>query len=106
MLNLVPTHGIPPDVHAAASMYFYHHTPLGQSRVYRVTQVRTDGVHCRESASTGPVVLKVVRVTDAAFASPWTNDYCAPLFSHTRCWYKVSMFKYKKLRGFAKKGHT
>ena len=32
----------------------------GQSRVYRVTQLRTDGVHCRESADTGPVNLKVV----------------------------------------------
>ena len=30
------------------------HTPSGQSRVYRVTQLRTDGVHCRESAGTGP----------------------------------------------------
>ena len=35
-------------------------TPLGQSRVYRVTQLRTDGVHCRESAGTGLVNLKVV----------------------------------------------
>ena len=35
------------------------HTPSGQSRVYRVTQLRTDGVHCRESAGTGPVNLKV-----------------------------------------------
>ena len=34
------------------------HTPSGQSRVYRVTQFRTDGVHCRESAGTGPVNLK------------------------------------------------
>ena len=79
----------------AASIYFYHHTPSGQSRVYRVTQLRADGVHCRESAGTGPVVLKVVRVTGAAFASSWTNYYCASLFSHTHYWYKVSMFKYK-----------
>ena len=59
------------------------HHPSGQSRVYRVTQLRTDCVHCRESVGTGPVVLKVVRVTGAAFASPWTKCYCAPLFSHT-----------------------
>ena len=77
----------------AASIYFYHHTPSAQSRVYRVTQLRTDCVHCRESAGTGPVVLKVVRVTGAAFASPWTKCYCAPLFSHTSYLYKVSMFK-------------
>ena len=29
---------------------------------------RTDGVHCRESAGTGPVVLEVVPVTSAAFS--------------------------------------
>ena len=29
-------------------------------RVYWVTQLRTDGVHCRESAGTRPVSLKVV----------------------------------------------
>ena len=34
---------------AAVSIYIYHHTPLGQSRLYRVTQLRTDGVHCHES---------------------------------------------------------
>ena len=42
--------------------------PSGQSRVYRVTQLRTDDVHCRESTGTGLVVLKVVPVTGAAFA--------------------------------------
>ena len=75
----------------AASIYFYHHTQSGQSGVSRVTHLRTDGVHCRESVGTGPVVLKVVRVTGAAFAPPWTNHYCAPLFSHTHYWYKVSI---------------
>ena len=34
---------------AAVSIYIYHHTPSGQSRLYRVTQLGTDGVHCRES---------------------------------------------------------
>ena len=48
-------------------MYYENrHTPSGQSRVYRVAQLRADGVHCRESAGTGPVVLKVVPVTGAA----------------------------------------
>ena len=28
------------------SIYLNRHTPSGQSRVYRVTQLRTDGVHC------------------------------------------------------------
>ena len=35
------------------------HTLSSESRVYRVTQ-NTDGVHCRESAGTGPVNLKVI----------------------------------------------
>ena len=61
-LNLVLTHGIPPAFRDAV-----HINPSGQSRVNRVAQLRTDGVHCRESAGTGPVVLQVVRVTGAAF---------------------------------------
>ena len=40
--------------------------PSGQSRVNRVTQLCTDDAHCRESASTESVVLKVVPVTGAA----------------------------------------
>ena len=36
------------------------HTPSGQSRVYLLSQLRTNGVHCRESTGTGPVNLKVV----------------------------------------------
>ena len=70
-----------------------HHTPSGQSRVYRVMQLRTDCVDCRVSVGTGPVVLKVVRVTGAAFSSPWTKYFCTPLFSHIYYWYRVSMFK-------------
>ena len=35
------------------SIYLYRHTSSGQSRVYRVTRVRKDGVHCRESTCTG-----------------------------------------------------
>ena len=46
---------------------------MGQSRVYRVTQLRTDGVHCRESAGTGPVNLKVVPNECCLGRSPWTN---------------------------------
>ena len=73
-------------------MYISRHTPSGQSQVYRVTQLRTDGFHRRESAGTGPVVLEVVPVTGAACASQWTNS-CTPLFSHTRHWHKVGMLK-------------
>ena len=35
------------------SVYLNRHTSSGQSRVHRVTQLRTDGVHCRESAGMG-----------------------------------------------------
>ena len=70
------------------------HTPSGQSRVYRVTQLRTDGVHCRESAGTGLVNLKVVPNECCCLSrSPWTNYY-APLFpTPTISWYEVGMLK-------------
>ena len=55
-LNLVLTYGIPPEFRGGVHIFILNrHTPSGQSRVYRVTQLRTDGVHCRESAGTGPV---------------------------------------------------
>ena len=80
-LNLALTRGIPPDFYAGVHIFIKNrHTPSGQSRVYRVTQMLTDGVHCRESTGTGPVVLKVVPATGAAFASPWTNQNA--FFSH------------------------
>ena len=60
-------------------IYLNPHTPSGQSRVYRVTQSRTDGVHCRDSAGTGLVNLKVVPNGCCLGRSPWTNYY-APLF--------------------------
>ena len=69
-------------------MYFNRRTPSDQSRDYRVAQLRTHGVHCRESAGTGPVNLKRVM--------PWqvTMDQliCASL-SHTHYWYEVGMLK-------------
>ena len=68
-LNLVLTHHeIPPDF-SDDGVHSYCQPPSGQSRVYRVTtQVLTDGVHCRESADTGPAVFKVVPVTSATFS--------------------------------------
>ena len=46
--------------------YLHRQAPSGQSRVYKVTQLCADGVHHRESAGTGPViVLKVTPVTGA-----------------------------------------
>ena len=54
-------------------IYLNRHTPSGQSRVYRVTHLRTDGVHFRESAGTGPVNLKVVPNGCCLDRSPWAN---------------------------------
>ena len=62
-------------------IYLNRHPASCQSRVYQVTLLRTDGVHCRESVGTGPEVLKVVPVTGAAFSS-FTMDQlmCASLY--------------------------
>ena len=54
-------YGIPPELRGGVHLFILNrYMPSGQSRVYQVTQLRTDGVHCRESAGTGPVNLKVV----------------------------------------------
>ena len=59
------THGISSDFGGGVHSIIPP-TPSGQSRVYRDKQLRTYGVHCPESAGTGPV-LKVLPVTGAAF---------------------------------------
>ena len=51
--------------------YLSRHTPSSQSRVYRVTQLRTDGVHCRESAGTGSVNLQIVPNGCSLCRSSW-----------------------------------
>ena len=55
----------------------YSQAPSGQSRVYRVTQTRTDGIHRQELAGTGPAVLKVVQVTGAVYSG---NPTDGPIF--------------------------
>ena len=84
-LNLVlTTYGISPEFRGGVHLFIYNrHTPSSQSRVYRVTQLRIDGVHCRESAGTGPVNLKVVPNECCFGRSPWTN-YFSPLFPYRR----------------------
>ena len=73
-LNLVLTYGIPPEFRGSVHLFIYNrHTPSGHPRVYRVTQLRTDGVHCREFAGTGPVNLTVVPNECCLGRSPWTN---------------------------------
>ena len=73
-LNLVLTYGFLPSSAAASIYSFITATPSGQFRVYRVTQLRIDGVHCRESAGTVPVNLSVVPNECCLGRSPWTSD--------------------------------
>ena len=54
--------------------------------------MRTDGVHCQESAGTGPVNLKVVPNGCCLGRSPWDRLIFASL-SHTHYWYEVGMLK-------------
>ena len=89
-LNLVLTYGIPPEFRGGVHLW-NRHTPSGRSRVYRVTQLRTDGVHCQESAGTGPVNLKVV--PNGCCLGRWGHHgpiNIRPL-SHTHHWYEVGM---------------
>ena len=72
-------------------IYLNRPTPSGQSRVYRVTQLRTDGVHCREFAGTAskpPGSLERVL--------PWQvtmDQSILRSLSHTHYWYEVGMLK-------------
>ena len=73
---MVLTHGIPPEFRGGVHLFILNrHTPSGQSRVYRVTQLRTNGVHSRQSAGTGPVNLKVLVIP---------NECCFAFLSHTQ----------------------
>ena len=76
-------------------IYIYRHTPSGQSQFYRVTQLRTDGVHCQESAGTGPVNLKVVQFqTCAALAGHYGLINMRLSFPHPLLYcYEVGMLK-------------
>ena len=78
--NLVFKYRIPPESYGGVHLFILNcHTPSGQSRVYWVTQLRTDGVQYREFAGIGPVNLKVVPNGCCLGRSPWTNYY-APFF--------------------------
>ena len=65
-------------------LFPYRLPPSGRSRVIRVTQWRTYGVLCRDSASTGPAALKGVPATGAAFPGFTMDQFlCASLFPHS-----------------------
>ena len=73
-LFIVLTRGIP--FAFRDGVYLYR-----QSRVYWVTQLRTNGVHCRESSGIGPVVLNAVPVTGGTSSrNPMDQSMFAPLF--------------------------
>ena len=74
-------------------IYLNRHASLVQSRVYRVAQLRTDGVYCREPAGTGPVVLKVIPVTGAAILRVTMDKLICASLSHTHYWYEVGILK-------------
>ena len=84
-LNLVQhTYEIPPEFRGDVYLFTLNrHTPSSQSRVYRVTQLRIHGVHCRESAGTGPVNLKVFLNEYCLGRSPWTHQYAPLIPTHT-----------------------
>ena len=68
------THAIPPSFSDGVHL-IYRQSPSGQSRLNPVTPLYTDEVHCRESAGTGSVVLKEVRVKGAAFSGVTKDDF-------------------------------
>ena len=78
------THGNSPTSRDGG-VEIYPQPPSGQSRVYRVAQMRTDGVHCQESAGTVvPVVLKVVPVNGASLSGVTIDQpfLCTSLFPY------------------------
>ena len=87
------TYGIPPEFRGGVHLFILNrHTPSGQSRVYRVTQLRTDGVHCLESAGTGRVNLKVVP-NECCLWQVTMDQLIGAFLSHTHYWYEVGMLK-------------
>ena len=76
------TYEIPPEFRGGVHFLFRPPYAIGAvPRVYRVTQLRTDRVHCRESAGTGPVNLKIVPNGCCPGRSSWTNSYlCVCVF--------------------------
>ena len=77
---------------AAVSIYINHHTPSGQSRLYRVTQLRTDGVHCRESVVSkhNHCCTAAVHTVDQFFPATYVC-VCVCVFSSHPFWTSSSL---------------
>ena len=72
-------------------IYLNRHTPLVHSRVYRVTHLRTDGVHCREFAGRD---RKPQGSSERVLPWPVTMDQLIwASLSHTHYGYEVGMLK-------------
>ena len=93
------TRGIPPDflggVHLFIPPYVIGSVPSLSSHAI----LRTDDVHYLESASTGPVVLKVVPVMGAAFAGPHGPINVLFSFPHIHYWCVMGIFIYVESNG-------
>ena len=87
-LNLVLTYGIPPDFRDGVRLF----TPSGYSRFYRVTQLRTDGVPCRESAGAGQAKPQGSSSKRCCLCISMDQLICTSL-SHTHYWYEVGILK-------------
>ena len=73
-------------------IYINCHPTSGQFRVHQVTQLRTDGVHCRESAGTVPVVPQGSSSNGCYLFRPHHGPINVHLsFPNTHDWYVVDM---------------
>ena len=104
-LNVVLTCTISPKFRGGVHLFISnrHTTPSNQSQIYRVTQLRIDGVHCQESTGTGPVNLKVVW-NECCLGQVTMNQLICASLPHTHYWYEVGMLKvpatYKGMMNF------
>ena len=86
------THRIPPDLHGGIHLFIppYAIGLVPSLSGHAITF--TNGVHCRESAGTGPVVLKIVPATGAAFSGITMDQLIrATLFFHTHFWMPIPL---------------
>ena len=82
-LNLVLTHGIPPDFRAASIYLYKPPYAIGSVPSLSGDAIAYRCVHYRESAGIGPANLKVVPVTGAAILQVTMDQLmCASLFPH------------------------
>ena len=76
-VNLVLPDGIHPAFRDGVPLLIWS-TAIGPVPSCQVTQIRTNGVHCRQAAGAGPVVLNVVPVTGTCLF----RYHHGPLFVH------------------------